>query len=304
MITVVAFAVSVPYLVACHPYYDALLMVEILQRPSHKDIDKRPRLQSSHPIKSFEVNLLEASLQGEYSKKLYGAPGRVPSGNELRIVWLDLLEPYQLSQVAHIGVCKYSSVPSAGSLYFASIDFLRLNENESEKPSCNPRDSLWKHRERSELRPGNSYEWVEVTHCNRKTYCGMIEPRQQKWYYGAPGAGVSINLGNTVFLGYRVTPPGVHGFEFFQAEIQSKLKHYDSVQLVHLEEFSKEWRHEIVFQGSECEPMNHSSPGVKCGRHPYLFECSPEHAPFEYLAQCSSEFSPEISKEVPIQQCD
>lgn len=234
------------------------------------------RWEPSQKIKTFEL-----SLQDGYSRKLYGALGRVPPDNDLRIIWLDLLEPWELEELAQISVCDNSSNPF-GSPYFAPLSV-----------SANPFNSLWKH---NEIRPGKPYEWIEVTHCGKSCsdcMSGFI------WYYGAPGSGISINLRNSVFLGYHED-----SLEEVAEDMALHLHHYDSVQIIHLEPWSLEWRHEVIFRGAENEVLDFSTAGIKCGRHPYLFDCLPDHPPFEYMSHCSPDFSTQVSAKLPRQRCE
>lgn len=232
---------------------------------------------------SQKIKLFELSLQDGYSRKLYGAPGRVPPGNELRIIWLDLLERWQMEELAQIGVCNKSSF--IGTPYFAP-----------QSASANPFNSLWKH---NEIRPGKPHEWIEVTHCSKSCSDCARHNRSSIWYYAAPGSGISINLGNTLFLGYHET-----NFEFIADDILLHLRHYDSVQIFHLEAYSIEWRHEIIFQGNEKEAVDFSTAGIKCGRHPYLFDCFPDHPPFGYMSHCSPDFSTHVDAILPRQTCE
>ena len=65
------------------------------------------------------------------------------------------------------------------------------------------------------------------------------------------------------------------------------------------EYFSREPRHEVIWlRHPECARLKHSTPGVRCGRTPNTFPCSPQSPVLKFMASCwpfsHSEFSPRV----------
>lgn len=135
------------------------------------------------------------SLQGEYSKRLYGKPGLVDSST-LRLVWLDLLPAAALEQLNTTGIC---GVEAAGPWrpFFTSIDLFTA-----------PLDAVWISRRNNRPHALANHTWVEVAHCAQGRGWaeeGLSNPRpawkcKPAWFYVAHGSGVSINVGRTIVV--------------------------------------------------------------------------------------------------------
>ena len=99
--------------------------------------------------------LLAPILQGEYSRALYGAEGRVPL-QDLRIIWLNLLPRSSQRLLAKVGACKWEGKPPVQPFYFLQ-DMI-----------ANPIEAIWLSRVYPPA-PRPSHTWIEVTHCaNRR----------------------------------------------------------------------------------------------------------------------------------------
>jgi hypothetical protein len=130
---------------------------------------------------------LSSVLQGRYSERLYGMPGRVELSS-LRLLWLDLLPRRALESLARVGVCNLDARPPFQPFFYAH-DVVN-----------NPRDAVWVHRPEDDLpaRPLRNFSWVEVTHCPRPKHISAM------WLYAAPGSGVSINIGRSARMGVEL----------------------------------------------------------------------------------------------------
>ena len=129
-----------------------------------------------------------------------------------------------------------------------------------------PQSALWVQRDRPP-RPLSSGEWAEVTHCGAQSSAELRQRRVERyrglrtpfWAYGAPGSGVSINVGRTlVARSWDHAVELLHG-AFGQRDARGRgtpptpegralLAAYTSVQVVNHAEFyaGSAPRHEIV----------------------------------------------------------
>eukprot|EP00962_Isochrysis_galbana_P038168 scaffold13517_cov112-Isochrysis_galbana.AAC.1 len=81
-----------------------------------------------------------------YTSAVYGPSGTVPPASELRVVWLSLLPPAALRQLASVGVCaRVAPVPPL-SPFFSNIG---IHEN--------PTNALWVAR--PDPRPAPPHSW-------------------------------------------------------------------------------------------------------------------------------------------------
>ena len=136
-------------------------------------------------------------------------------------------------------------------------------------------------------------------------------------FWLAPGSGVSINLGRTVAvhtwsdaanLLFALTGSETHvkpGQRCATAApggpFGRRAALPDSVQILQprTEYFSREPRHEILWLGhSECEALRHDTPGVRCGRSPHLFPCTPNSSALRFMARCRPAAQPAFSPRV------
>ena len=98
-------------------------------------------------------NWIESFVQGNYSRLIYGAEGRVPL-ESLRVMWMDLLDRAGQRAVADFGVCKMQPAFPEQPL-FMNID-----------RDTNVNGAVWVFQPR--LRFAADHEWVEVLHCPRR----------------------------------------------------------------------------------------------------------------------------------------
>lgn len=217
---------------------------------------------------------LHATLQGAYSAALYGATGRLPPPEQLRVVWLRLLSNSTLRALPL--ACSCASAPPAQP-FFVPISHLH-----------NPADGLWVHR-----RPGSAMAipsggWAEVTHC--------VDDWRPFWFYVAEGSALSINVGVTLVV-TEEEDTGLHNNEMagdgpasHVGKIQ-KLRDegYDSVQFLrHTEAWSPEEKHELLMLRWP-DHVNEHGMDVRCGRHPHLQPCTADHPAIQMQQQCTSQ---------------
>lgn len=200
-----------------------------------------------------------------------------------------------------IGACKRAA--AARTPFFWGFDMAH-----------SPLSMLWIQRDRPP-RPLVSGEWAEVTHCGAQSSAELRQRRVERyrglrtpfWAYGAPGSGVSINVGRTlVASNWSHAVELLHG-AFGQRDAHGRgtsptaggralLAAYTSVQIVNHNEFyaGSAPRHEIVMlhwreweslaalatAGTrDAAALSRPPPAesVRCGRHPHLFACGTAH---------------------------
>jgi hypothetical protein len=271
---------------------------ELRQEPGWASWSRLPVGQQFQPTSSIIGPLLEPIVQANYSKELYGARGRVPV-KQLRLVWLELLPRRALQLIARSGVCKWESKPPFHPFYV--INDMKLN----------PLMSMWVHQSAT-LPPAPSRSWVEVLHCpnqfkerHKPNSTELVEAPWKlapAWFYVAPGSGVSINIGRTLvveswtkaLLALSKAFAHLSAHELcdsrFPLSPKAPLSRVDSLQVIgHREYFSREPRHEIVMlRHHECAPLTAATPGVLCGRPPYLMRCKPKHPGLRGMSRCDS----------------
>lgn len=156
-----------------------------------------------------------------------------------------------------------------------------------------PLDTVWIHRSRN-AQPLPNHSWAEIVHCSAgpaaaTNYRGILYPM---WAYGAPGSGLSVNLGRTlvassfehaiVILHQIYGEVRADGNGTVPTSLSTDLlTRYDSIQIVkHLEYFSNEIRHEIVMlhrrEYERIDGLSDLGAGFMCGRYPKLFPCRVE----------------------------
>jgi len=265
--------------------------------------------------------LPRSEIQGDYSTELYGAPGRAPSELELRVVWLELLSPAALLKLGKARLCS-----SRGGVPDRPF-FMPMEYHQS---------LLWLHQPVARFKPVPAHSWVEILHCAKRSDAIPVGAPRFKatplWAYATPGSGVSMNVGHTMVVSsFREAsqilerlfpgqqPPGCTGCPCDDDGLTDAnrsaiaawraapygpgmvdLSAIDSLQIVnHLEYFSAEPRHEIVFlRKLECQGLEaymrppHRQLGplaaragrqgdaeggegvVVCGRWPNFTQCS------------------------------
>ena len=163
-------------------------------------------------------------LNGSYSDRLYGAPGRMPSLDELQIIWLDMLPPEIWERLQLLGVCRADMPSPSRSLQGASLLLPPVPQGSLYMPQskmANPHNSLWYKQPAGVANtPVDAHEWVEVTHCPSPwctlrtsgwNYKKSVRGRGRvsasascrdsgAWFFAARGSGVAINVGRTLVI--------------------------------------------------------------------------------------------------------
>jgi len=232
----------------------------------------------------------------EYSTRLYGAHGRLPKAempnvNQLRMVWMSLLSMRSKARLNGLRVCLDRSNLTNKLYVMTPI---------SPDKSLIPPASIWNHVPRTTWSeqglPDDS--WVEVTHCALHAPSSILESMGRAgtmaagkmWFYGAPGSGISLNLGKTSSLGFFSTSDILT--DAFIDLLEDHLTRFDSVQILHQEQYEYWWEIVVAYPGcGECETMTnasaHLSQRLKCGRDPYWIPCSnAEGTPLHLLDDC------------------
>lgn len=106
---------------------------------------------NTSPVTHWLANI----LQGEYSRQLYGAPGRMPA--DLRIIWLRGLDDATL--VALPLACACVPLLPWQPFYYPMTE------------DHNPADALWVARGYEEFPAVADHAWAEVTHCVDRCTC-------------------------------------------------------------------------------------------------------------------------------------
>lgn len=249
-----------------------------------------------------EVARLSAYLQEKYSTTLYRRPGAV-AADSLSVLWLRLFPAAALRAIALVGVCKVNSAPPSRPYYWGhGIGF------------GTPLDTIFVHRSRLP-QPLPNHSWAEVLHCRLRHIRNSTFSRGHEypfWAYVAPGSGVSVNIGRTLVVRgygealalmkaiYGAPNPADPDPDFSKELSTHILTHFDSVQLVnHREYHSEEPRHELVLlHHHETDSLRdlQASVALRCGRHPDLYECSPDD--FTRFETCNQHLSSRMAAAV------
>ena len=165
---------------------------------------------------------LAAVLQGEYSTRVYGSPGRVEL-SALRVLWLDLLSESSLRLLQCSGrLCQLAfntSEPSCRTtvgglrpecLLLPARQVAPCRGNDPQALFAlphswidNPMNSAWLLAASTQALP--SFGWTEVTHCSAASeLVAALSPSSRAqsnvWLYVAPGSGISVNVGKTLAI--------------------------------------------------------------------------------------------------------
>lgn len=210
---------------------------------------------------------LRARLQGDYSMRLYGGTGRLPTN--LRVVWLRQLDNATLRALPPI--CACIPLPPWQPFMYPPSEYDVAT------------DSLWIHHTGNAWQPAPHNSWVEVVRC--------VDTWRPLWFYVSPGSGVSVNVGKTLvqhhtgewsggdeYLGQKT-----HYNENQESENRGDDQHwyqhlrdqgYDSIQYVHhKEDRSPEVLYELVMLRWPDHLPAGEAPAMRCGRHPWLYNC-------------------------------
>ena len=215
----------------------------------------------------WSLELFHQWLQGEYSAVLYGGTHRLPALNDLKLVWLRLLDNDTLRCLPPL--CFWDTLESASSL---SARHSYLFE---------PSNTMWI---QNAVKPLESHAWAEVTHCRERNESVSDESttswewKGHRWYYHTPGSGQSLNIGRTLILQYHT------------GDVEHISEDYDSVQFLDdrndMEKLNRlRPRHEILMLRNPIGP-----PLVRCGRYPWLaqHECPEDSEPIRGTAMCDT----------------
>ena len=203
---------------------------------------------------------------------LYGGAHRLPVLDDLKLVWLRLLDNTTLSCLPPM--CFWDTFESASSL---SARHSYLYE---------PSNSMWI---QNDVTPLKSHAWAEVTRCRESGDSPTDETLTKRhwehlpWFYHAPGSGQSIHIGRTLVMPY-------HPFNMSEQFLWAQAGAYDSVQFLDDQDGARKQnrlrrRHEIVMLRNPMDP-----PLLRCGRHPWLAstQCRGDAEPRRATAVCDS----------------
>lgn len=143
------------------------------------------------------TSLLAQELHNAYSIALYGATGRIPPLSSLRVLWPSLLSPVARAGLRGHVHCNSSSaeITLASTHSYLFIEDLAQNFLNGA--------ALWlRHPLAAPARApmAADHEWVEATHCfyfHAREHTSRSSPM---WFFAAPGAGISINVGRTLVV--------------------------------------------------------------------------------------------------------
>lgn len=278
------------------------------------------------PMSILSKVLNTSTLDGEYSRRLYGAENRAPRLSELRILWTDLLTWQAQEALSDVELCSRAG-PAPLRPFFASPFGSNV---------------LWVHQPIFRAVP--SHSWVEIAHCplgSRTDWQCWPWKLSPMWAYVAAGSGVSINVGNTFVAesyaelaavlqrlfgvgrlrrqsgvvddedricasaAQRVSPSTAdqRQMEFSslctrrsnvtrsERLLHADLEALDSIQLVdHVESYAHTAHHELVMlRFAECQPLQSGMSGIMCGRWPHLSNCTADsHALLRLTSSCNA----------------
>lgn len=258
------------------------------------------------------VPAVHAELQGEYSLRLYGARGRVPPPDSLRLLWAALMPRRAAQALRDVGVCGGSRPVPPHQRFFSSIG--------GGDHATFPAGAVWVSQ--LDPLPVPSGGWAEIYHCPEGD-----EPWAQgpMWLHVAPGSGVSVNVGRTLITTYQTAVDWLLELEEGRAKRQvdrtrcdvvdgsiaaelarhPRLARLDSLQIVrHLEYFSPEPRNELLLlRRRECERITASTPGVRCGREPELRKCTGNETALLSMARCAAADEQAHNERVGVAAC-
>lgn len=246
---------------------------------------------------------LAALLNGKYSEKLCGSPGRIDP-ETLRMVWLPLLEPGALAVLREVGLCRLR--PSLPDRPF----FTPWNRDST------PRDSLWVSPRVVPFATGVPHKtWIEVTHSPKGANGYWSSARNTTWLYAVPGSGVMINVGNTAVIPRDVVNQlgdenmfqlidtlvdGPNALSEMMNWTTSFLSSLDSVQ--NLDGFGSgvryntEQHHQVVLLRSKLGETgaltwNSTDPEVRCGCQPRVHSFAMGKQAYDFH-MCKADSSP------------
>ena len=236
---------------------------------------------------------LLTDLVTSYSTALYGSPGRLHFPT-LRVIWPSILGEAARASLAGAVQCSIRAVPWLASQPYLFIDARTNNFLNMQ--------AIWVHQPRERLVAAPvSHSWVEVSHCFYYNYGEHVHARTSMWFFAVPGSGVSVNVGRTLHIDPNTF--GAHGVEQMHKfmilvsrdtergmnRLRKRLRvltnqtdvEFDSLQFPLQEPKSGRWRGERLTEivmlrwGSEMSFITSHLDNVRCGRHPYLRQCSP-----------------------------
>ncbi|KAL1499093.1 hypothetical protein AB1Y20_013607 [Prymnesium parvum] len=219
----------------------------------------------------WDLSQFYLSLQDEYSRAVYGGPNRLPPLASLKLVWLRLLSTPTLLCLPPL--CFFD-VRDSRSPLIARHSYL-----------YEPADAMWV---QSAVVPLESHAWAEVTHCTEEGESRLDDgwERGVRWFYHAPGSGVSLNVGRTLVLANH----SARNLRLWSEGLRDSS--LDSVQFLDTAEDGgrpadalPRPRHEIVMLR---KPQRRAL--LRCGRHPWLADgpCGADTVPAQGMARCDA----------------
>ena len=297
--------------------------VQVLRRvrPKYSSWARNGEYRPEDP--QVAVAQLAEHLQDTYSVALYGAPGRVPD-RSIRVLWVNLLPASALAAINRIGVCRHRSSMPPRAPFFVPISWFHptasvwvhaatMRPYKSgewvEVTHCpgGKRGPAWKSAAMwLYAAPGSGvsinvgrtlalYSYGMAVNLLARAFCPRAPlpnchmnltacPDEPDAEWGSVAGENEWTVGKQAIA--QEAPIAADNAPIREV----RLDQLDSIQVLgHAEHFSFEARHEIILlRRSECSPLRHDMPEVRCGRVPYLSPCALGSAALRRLSHCST----------------